>query len=161
MINFVTIQSVIDGLSVRQLTRILDVEEDELEINPTLIQSVSWANATISSYVGNKITLPQDNSFEVSTLFPTLTKAGIDLVRWNILSTRGDVEDEIDRFRYEDAMKYLKDIASDRASVNLGVQSSRVGASVDGNNVNNLNVRCASKILNIVPENPYVAYTEY
>lgn len=116
---YITVQNVINGLGRDQVTRWLDISPNstdmEIESNPVLLQKIDAANGQIESYVRNKITTP------LVTVPGQFIEHGVSLVNWFLGSYRPDaVLNETDVLRYNNAMRYFRDIAEGVGGIDVG-----------------------------------------
>lgn len=90
--------------------------------------ALASASATIDSFLASRFVLP------LKTYGQDLTRVACELAAWSILSTRGFNPDHgadvAVRQRYEDAMRWLRDVADERATPGGIVDGSSTGATV-------------------------------
>lgn len=142
---YITVQHMVDSLGAEQLSRILDVDADaDLSANSLLLQKIAAANGQIESYVSNVAQTP------LAEVPAQLIEHGVAIATWFLVNSRPEITRDSDKTRYDDAIKYLRDIAAGRGSVDLGAVTLVAGARAVRMNENLVQ---KSKLIRIVDQN--------
>lgn len=125
--TYVTVERMVAGLGSLQLTRLLDVPEDsDVTANATLLQKINWANGVIDSYLRGTVQLPLSGTPGDADFYPELVEHGVNLTVWGLLGSRQDAANQFDRDRYNDAIRYLRDISEGVSNLDLGTTTALV-----------------------------------
>ena len=113
-----------DLLKKRSQDELIQLTDDEgtgFIVDSIIMKNISEADGEIDSYCKKKYNLPFNPVPEI------INKLSVDIAIYNLYSRRQDLTNEVVIKRYDDAIKFLKDIA--RGLVEISAESPPAAAS--------------------------------
>lgn len=103
--SYCTKDDLLKKISENQLVELTDDEGTGLIIDAVITKNISEADGEIDSYCKKKYNLPFNPVPEM------INKLSVDITIYNLYSRRQDLNNEVVTKRYDDAIKFLKDVA--------------------------------------------------
>ncbi|MDL2320768.1 DUF1320 domain-containing protein [Desulfosarcina sp. OttesenSCG-928-B08] len=99
-----------DKLPDDTLLRLTDDENGNVIVIDRINSAISWADGWIDAYIGKRHTLP------LKTVPMVLESISVDLAIYRLYLRRGNVPEDIE-FAYKEAISFLKDVSTGKASL--------------------------------------------
>lgn len=112
--TYTTVAEMTSRLGER-LQQILNVADGaDVSANATLLAAIASANGSVDSFLRTRYDLP------LTTTPDQLIDAASAIATYNMVARRPEIATEADVEFKNDAMRYLRDIASGKASIDIG-----------------------------------------